>query len=226
MVNWLKTYICKNYYIHKILPFYFMALIIELSQKIYFLIRYPDLFDWRLMELCKSFGIAALETTIGFLYIALILLTFFMTTPVHKQNHTSDKRLTKTLFYIFTLINLLEDIAESIRFDLTQTTFVRQTIQALISNPNVYFFEIHTLIIICLISFVTWIYLHLWQNNLFPDIRIPVIQYRLRYICLLFIISGVITLNYNKETIADLSNPYNNELAKDGMLTIIQMLKD
>lgn len=224
MEQWIKTYILKNYYVRKIFPFYVMALLIECAQKIYLLVQYPNLFDWHWRALCKTFGIAVIETTVGFSYIALILLVLFMMLPVQKQNHTSDKRLTVFLFYLVVFVNYLEDVVEVIQFELTQTSIVRQTVRSIISHANTSPFGLRIICLLGLVACMSWVYTVLWKSALFPVVRIPVIHYRLRYVSILLLVLGLITLGFNQNTWNKLSNPYNNELAKDGMLTIIQMI--
>ncbi len=224
MEQWIKTYIWKNYYVRKIFPFYVVALLIECAQKIYLLGQYSDLFDWHWMALCKTLGSALLETTVGFSYITLILLIAFMMLPVHKQNHTSDKRLTLFLFYLFVFVNYCEDVIEVIQFELTQTSIVRQTIHSIMLHAHVSYFDVRIICLLGLVALVSWIYMVLWKTALFPSVRIPVIHYRLRYVSSLLLILGLITLGFNQNLWDKSINSYNNELAKDGMLTIIQMI--
>lgn len=226
MKQWIIHYIFKNYFIRRLLPFYGIALMIEVIQKIYLLLSYPHLFDWQPFILGKTFLVAFIETNISFLYMALFLMLYFIAMPVQKQNKNFDKKVTTVLFFFFVFINLLEDFIEISLFRYTRTSFIKASLDQITSLPQEVFahsFIFGLFLTVALLSFLISL---LWRPYLFSRIPSPVLPARL---ATFFILSGITFLTffqYNPSKQPIPSNPYNNELARDGFYNIFKELHE
>lgn len=226
MKKWITTYFLKNYFIRRLLPFYGIALMIEFIQKIYLLITYPHLFDWRFFTLSKTFLTALVETSVSFLYMALFLMLYFIAMPVQKQNKRFDRQITPVLFFIFIFINFLEDFIEISLFQYTQSSFNKTSLEQILTLPSVFFAHYFILSLILTVTLLSFLITKLWRSYLFSRIKAPVLQARLLTFCLLCLLSLLIYFTYhpNMNNVSD--NPYNNKLSKDGFYTLFKELHE
>ena len=111
------------YTFRRLLPFYIASLIIELLETfvLCFIERYN--IDSSFLSILRIFGVLLLQMTISFLYMSILLVIYFISLPKNKIYSKFDKNFTFLLFVVFLIINIFEEVAESIFWEEFESTF-------------------------------------------------------------------------------------------------------
>lgn len=222
----IRRSILKNYFIRRLAPFYGMALIIELVQKIWLIASFPRLFDFHPGVLLKTLLTAFIQTSVSFCYMALFLMLYFIAMPVQKQNKTFDQKVTVLIFYFFVFANFSEDFIEVTLFRQTQTSFTKDFLSQTIFSDgelsDILFVYVPLFVIVSVLSLIIT---KLWRSFLFPRVPAPVLKNRPLSFCTLLLLTIISYFFYRPDMSVLSNNPYNNELAKDGFYTIFKEMR-
>lgn len=211
------------YTFRRLLPFYIASLIIELLETfvLCFIERYN--IDSSFLSILRIFGVLLLQMTISFLYMSILLVIYFISLPKNKIYSKFDKNFTFLLFVVFLIINIFEEVAESIFWEEFESTFNFIAVDYLVYTKEVIGNIMQSYPVFQIISAIVVLSLAVafaFKKFLYPQIVPPDLKGRFFSLFLVIFLCVLSYFTVDIKLAEKGENRYNNEISKDGLYSL------
>lgn len=211
------------YFIRRLLPFYIATLAIEFVETCVLCFVERANLDWSFLAITRMTGIALLQTTVSFLYLAIPLMIYLVALPKNKVYSHFDRIFTFLVFTLFLIVNIFEEVSEAIFWEEFASTFNFIAIDYLIYTKEVIgnIFQSYPVVpILGLIVLVSVFLAYVFRRTLYPKVTPPALGYRFLSLFGLILLCVVSFFTVDIKMAETGENRYNNEITKDGLYSL------